>query len=75
MELSEDIREARRERIREIREERAGLPTLADLPAPPPPVPEPLLIERPPTHRPHPWEIDRVRERELVVEETRARMR
>jgi hypothetical protein len=78
--MSEEIRAVRRERIRELREERAGLPTLADLPVLPPPAPEPvkeslLLIERAPAHRSRPFEFDRTREREVIFEETRARRR
>ena len=78
MELSEDIRAARRERIREIREEREILHVIADSPGPPSTVPEServqLTIERP-ISRPVPWEADWVREREqaVVFEETKTR--
>jgi len=78
VELSEDIRAARRERIREIREEREILNVIADSPGPHSTVPEServqLTIERP-VPRPVPWETDWVREREqeVVVEEMKTR--
>jgi hypothetical protein len=79
VQLSEDIRAARRERVREIREERAVLPPLPEIPAIPPPAPEPvkaqLMIERGPAPRPRVWETDRVRERETIFETSRERRR
>jgi hypothetical protein len=78
VDLSDDIRRARRERIHEIRRERETLPPLPVLPGPPPPLPPiaprapPLMLERGPALEPYPWE-DRVREREreVIIEEGR----
>lgn len=66
VDLSEDIRRARRERIHEIHRERASLPP----PPAPIPVRTPLMLERPPLPR-HPWEEEKIRERDLVIEERR----
>lgn len=70
MDLSEDIRHYRRDRIRSIRRERERLPPLPVIPVPPPSLPRPpLTLERPPIHEPYPWEErERFRERDVVIE-------
>lgn len=76
--ISDDIRHFRRERIRGIRREREMLPRLPVIPGPPhsaprslPPRPPPLL-ERPPAREPYPWEgRERFRERDVIIEEDR----
>ncbi|PGH16304.1 hypothetical protein AJ79_01843 [Helicocarpus griseus UAMH5409] len=67
--VSEDYRQARRERIREIQRERARMitpPSPPPLPAPAPPPPAaPLLIERPD------YDEERIIEHEIIVDPDR----
>ncbi|KAL2220126.1 hypothetical protein M432DRAFT_674956 [Thermoascus aurantiacus ATCC 26904] len=63
VDLSEEIRAARRERIHEIHRERVTLPPLPAVPLPPP-------APRPPPP-PRSWDEERSREHELVVEKRR----
>ncbi|OJD19329.1 hypothetical protein AJ78_00688 [Emergomyces pasteurianus Ep9510] len=61
--LSEDFRQVRRERIREIQRERTRMITPPPLPAPaPPPPPVPLLLERPD------YDEERIIEHEIFVD-------
>ncbi|KAL2369561.1 hypothetical protein RJ035_001720 [Blastomyces gilchristii] len=62
--LSDDYRQARRERIREIQRERTRMITPPPLPAPAPPPPAaPLLLERPD------YDEERIIEHEVFVDE------
>lgn len=73
VDLTERIRRARRERLREIHRQRTIFPPLPAIPAPPPPpvAPRPSrMLERAPPE-PYPWEEERIRERDVIIEEGR----
>lgn len=63
--LSEELRQVRRDRMREIERERAMMSRPAALPAPPPQ--KPLMLERPS----RPWDEERIYERDLVIDRER----
>lgn len=64
--LSEELRQIRRDRMREIERERAMMARPAPLPPPPAPAPapKPLLLERPA----RPRDEERIYERDLVID-------